>query len=89
LNWIVSREFSQSSSDLLIDDRSEITRPRSVESENTEITTAGSIAKSSRSACTLVQYILKNTAVPAVVEISVVSVAKWVSIRVNVGLSRV
>jgi hypothetical protein len=81
--------LSQSSSDLLIDNRSEIARSRSVESENTEITTASSITKSGRSACTLVQDILKNTAFPAIVEISMVPIAVRVSERVHVGLSRV
>jgi len=81
--------LSHSSSYLLVDNGSKVARSRSVESEDTKIATAGSITESSRSACTLVQNVLKNPALPAIVEISVVSKAVRVPERVNVWLSRV
>lgn len=89
MDWVISRELSQSSSYLLVDNGSEVARSRSVESEDTKIATAGSITESSRSACTLVQNVLKNPALPAIIEISVVSKAVRVPERVDVWLSRV
>jgi len=87
LDWVVAREFEESTSGLLIDSICNVTLLALVHAENALIDAACGVTK--RITSTLVNRVLQDACVPSINEVCMISVTGWVAIRIHKWLSRI